>query len=393
VVSEPDRTGSGQDHEPAGAFRLRSEAPPVMRLSRKVLTGLVGVGAVVIFGALIFALYQGNRRPGSGSELYNTDNKTTPDGLTNLPRDYTGPPPEVPRLGSPVPGDIGRPLPVPGPEIVDPQQQRLAQENEAARTSRLFATTGARERPATAAPAAPAADQKAAPAGQGEGAPLDPGSLLNMQDRKVAFVNGAVDRKTVSPDHLENPVSRYVVQAGSVIAAALITGMRSDLPGQVTAQVTENVYDSPTGRYLLIPQGAKLIGTYDSQVAFGQNRLLLVWTRLLLPNGRSIVLERQPAADPQGFIGLEDEVDQHWDRLVMGAVLSTVIGIGAELGSNANDSAIASALRQGSSNSLSQTGQQITQRNLNIQPTLTIRPGFPVRVIINRDLVLTVWQS
>jgi type IV secretion system protein VirB10 len=362
-----------------------------MRLSRKVLTGLVGVGAVVVFSALIFALYQG-RRPGGGSELYNTDNKTTPDGLTNLPRDYTGPPPEIPRLGPPVPNDVGRPLPAPG-EIVDPEQQRLAQENEAARTSRLFATTGTRERPAAAAPAAPATDQKTAADGKAEGPPLDPGALLNMQDRKIAFVNGAVDRKTVSPDHLENPVSRCVVQAGSVISAALITGMRSDLPGQVTAQVTENTYDSPTGRYLLIPQGAKLIGTYDSQVAFGQNRLLLVWTRLLLPNGRSVVLERQPAADPQGFIGLEDKVDQHWDRLITGAVLSTVIGIGAELGSNANDSAIASALRQGSSNSLSQTGQQITQRNLNIQPTLTIRPGFPVRVVINRDLVLTAWQS
>jgi type IV secretion system protein TrbI len=214
-----------------------------------------------------------------------------------------------------------------------------------------------------------------------------------MQDRKIAFANGAVDRKTVSPDHLENPVSRYVLQAGSVIPAALITGMRSDLPGQVTAQVTQNIYDSPTGMYLVIPQGAKLIGTYDSQVAFGQDRLMLVWTRLMMPNGRSIVLERQPAADPQGFIGLEDEADQHWDRLVMGAVLSTAIGIGAELGSNANDSSIASALRQGSSNSLSQTGQQITGRNLNIQPTLTIRPGFPVRVIINRDLVLAAYQG
>jgi type IV secretion system protein TrbI len=143
----------------------------------------------------------------------------------------------------------------------------------------------------------------------------------------------------------------------------------------------------------VIPQGAKLIGTYDSQVAFGQDRLLLVWTRLILPNGGSIVLERQPAADRQGFIGLEDEVDQHWGRLFMGAALSTVIGIGAELGSNANDSSIASALRQGSSNSLSQTGQQITQRNLNIQPTLAIRPGFPVRVIINRDLALAAWQG
>jgi type IV secretion system protein TrbI len=121
----------------------------------------------------------------------------------------------------------------------------------------------------------------------------------------------------------------------------------------------------------------------------GQNRLLLLWTWLMLPNGRSIVLVCQPGADPQGIIGLQDEVDEHWDRLLRGAVLSTVIGIGAQLGSNANanDSAIAPALPQGSSNSLSQTGQQITQRNLNIQPTLTVRPGFPVRVSINRDLV------
>jgi type IV secretion system protein TrbI len=398
-MSEADRTRSEQDHEPA-AFSLRSEGPPVMRLSRKVLTGLVGVGAIVVFGALIWALYQGNRGPGSGSELYNTENKTTPDGLSALPRDYArtaqdNPQPETPRLGPPVPGDIGRPAPVPAPEGEDPERQRLEQENEAARTSRLFATTSARERPAAAAatPTAPVADPKTAPDGKAEGGALDPGSLLNMQDRKAAFVNGAVDRKTVSSDRLENPVSRYVVQAGSVIPAALITGMRSDLPGQVTAQVTENVYDSPTGSYLLIPQGSRLIGTYDSQVAFGQDRLLLVWTRLMLPNGRSIVLERQPGADPQGFIGLEDEVDQHWGRLAMGAVLSTVIGIGSQAGSNQNDSAIATALRQGSSNSLSQSGQQITQRNLNIQPTLTIRPGFPVRVIINRDLVLAAYQG
>jgi type IV secretion system protein TrbI len=123
-----------------------------MRLSRKVLTGLVGVGAVVIFSALIWALYQGNRRPGGGSELYNTENKTTPDGLTTLPRDYSGlpqnPPQGAPQLGPPVPGDIGRPQPASALE--DPKQQRLAQENEAARTSRLFATTSASERPATA---------------------------------------------------------------------------------------------------------------------------------------------------------------------------------------------------------------------------------------------------
>ena len=208
-----------------------------------------------------------------------------------------------------------------------------------------------------------------------------------MQDRKLAFLTAGADRKTVSAERLVNPASRYIVQAGSVIPAALITGLRSDLPGQVTAQVTEHVYDSPTGRYLLIPQGSKLIGVYDSQVAFGQDRLLLVWTRLLLPDGRSIVLERQPGADTQGFAGLEDEVDHHWGRLFGAALLSTILGVGSQLGANGNDNSVVQALRQGGSETLNQTGQQVVRRNLNIQPTLTIRPGYPVRVVVNRDLI------
>jgi Bacterial conjugation TrbI-like protein len=139
-------------------------------------------------------------------------------------------------------------------------------------------------------------------------------------------------------------------------------------------------------------QGSKLIGTYDSQVSFGQDCVLLVWTRLIMPSGRSIVLERQPGADTQGFAGLEDEVDHHWARLVGAAALSTLLGVGAELGATNNDSAILTALRRGSSDSLNQTGQQVVRRNLNIQPTITIRPGFPVRVIVNRDLMLAPYR-
>jgi type IV secretion system protein VirB10 len=402
VVNEPEPTQAPQDGEPVAALRLRSERPPVMRLSRKVLTGLASVAAITVAGALIWALYQGNKKSGGGPELYNTENKTTPDGLSSLPRDYAGiaPPPAgsgIPPLGPPLPGDIGRPGPGaqgPSPGAVDPEHERIAQEAEAARTSRLFATTSTREQPAAAAPVAPSADQKTAtPAGQPDVPPIDPESLLNMQDRKTAFLNGPVDRKSVSPDRLENPASRYVVQAGAVIAAALITGIRSDLPGQVTAQVTESVYDSPSGSVLLIPQGAKLVGAYDSQISFGQDRVLLVWTRLIMPNGRSIVLERQPGADTQGFTGLEDEVDQHWGRLAMAAALSTVLGVGAELGATNNDSAVVTALRRGTTDSLNQTGQQVVRRNLNIQPTITIRPGFPVRVIVNRDLALAPYQS
>jgi len=174
-----------------------------------------------------------------------------------------------------------------------------------------------------------------------------------------------------------------------VIPAALITGIRSDLPGQITAQVTESVYDSPTGRTLLIPQGARLIGQYDNSVAFGQSRVLLVWTRLILPDGKSIVLERQPGADTEGYAGLEDDVDYHWGSLFKAAVLSTLLSVGAETGSSNSEDNLAQAIRQGASNSVSQTGQQIVRRQLNIQPTLTIRPGFPVRVIVTRDLVLS----
>jgi type IV secretion system protein TrbI len=164
-----------------------------------------------------------------------------------------------------------------------------------------------------------------------------------------------------------------------------------------TAQVTENVYDTPTGRARLIPQGARLIGIYDSQVTFGQSRVLLVWTRLVMPDGRSIVLERQPGADAAGYSGLEVEVDNHWKELLGAAALSTLLAVGTEVNSGTDvsdtNSAIIQALRRGAGNSINQTGQQVVRRNLNIQPTLTIRPGFPVRVIVNRDLVLEPYKG
>jgi len=284
VVSEQEQAQLKRDRDVVAELRLGTERPPVTRLSRKVLTGLASVAAITVAGALIWALYQGNRKSGSGPELYNTENKTTPDGLSTLPRDYAGisrntPPPPgsgTPPLGRPLPGDLGRPM----LNTVDPEQQRIAQESEAARTSHLFATISTRERPAPSSPSPSAVDQRNATP-SGDAPPIDPDSLLNMQDRKSAFLNGAVDRKTVSPDRLMNPASRYVIQAGTVIPAALVTGIRSDLPGQVTAQVTENVYDTPSGKFLLIPQGSKLIGAYDSQISFGQDRVLLVWTRLL----------------------------------------------------------------------------------------------------------------
>ncbi len=381
----------------AEELRLRPERPPVTRLSRRVLIALSGVSAAAILGLTVFALQQ-RGRSGPAPELYNTEAKTTADGLAALPPDYTGLPKNVPKLGPPLPGDLGRPILAAqgqAPQAtVDPEQQRIGQERESARIAKLFTSTNAHERP-SAVPFAPASGNASASTGVdfGEGSPIDPGAIQNMQDRKLAFVNAPADRRTVSSGRLAQPASRYVVQAGAVIPAALVTGIRSDLPGQITAQVTENIYDSPTGRFLLIPQGAKLIGVYDSQIAFGQSRVLLVWNRLILSDGQSVVLERQPGADAAGYSGLEDEVDHHWLRLAGAAALSTILGVGTQLGTTGEENALIQALRRGGAQSLNQTGQQIVGRNLNIQPTLSIRPGFPVRVIVTRDLVLAPYHE
>ncbi|WP_407156541.1 TrbI/VirB10 family protein [Bradyrhizobium sp. STM 3557] len=372
---------SSTDH--TKAVRLGAEFPKITRLSRKVLAGGSALALLLIAGAALWAL--GNRpHDPAPSELYSTDHHNVADGLTKLPQDYGDVSHDATRPVPPLPSDTGRASATVQSAIgLDAEQQRANQETEAARTSKVFASTtvpttsphAASQEPATNA-AAPSPDET---------------FTQNGQDRKLLFVNAPVDRRTTAPDRLSRPASPYVVQAGTIIPAALMTGIRSDLPGQITAQVTEAVYDTPSGRAKLIPQGARLIGVYDSQVAFGQSRVLLVWTRLIMPDGRSIVLERQQGADAGGYSGLEDEVDNHWAELFKAALLSTTLGVGAELGSGADSGSntdIIQALRLSGANSLNQTGQQVVRRNLNIQPTLTIRPGFPIRVIVNRDLVI-----
>ena len=392
----------------AAELRLRPERPRVVRLSRRVLATLGGVSALALGGALIWALQ--SDRSTAPTELFNTDNRTQAEGLSRLPRDYAG----VPQLGPPLPGDLGRPMlsagvqpppllgaPTPAPAQPDPEAQRLAeerrriaQEMEAARSSRLFAAeTTARTTPTLAGPAPGTADPAislpnpfALPGlGQPQPSPTE-------NERRLAFLNGPVDRRTVSADRVQAPASPYVVQAGALIPAALVTGLRSDLPGQVTAQVTENIYDGPTGRILLIPQGSRLIGQYDAQTSFGQSRALLVWTRLILPNGRSIVLERQPGADASGYAGVEDEVDNHWGQILRAALISTLLSIGSQAGAGDDEDQLIQALRRGSSDGVSQVGRQLVGRSLDIRPTITIRPGFPVRVIVTRDLVLEPWH-
>ena len=373
---------TGSTAEAAAPMRLRAESPRVTRISRKVLAGLGLVAGLGIGGALIYALQTADRQQGS-EELFTTDRRQTADGLRDLPGSYG----DVPVLGPALPGDLGGPVlrareegqPIPATPMpvpaTDPEEERRLAELEAARTSQLFFQTQGAS--AAGLPSLPPMPGSSIPTLSGAG----------TQDRHLSFLNAEVDRRTVAEDRVAPPASPYILQAGSVIPAAMITGIRSDLPGQITAQVTQNVYDSPTGSLLLIPQGTRIIGEYDAGVTFGQRSVLLVWNRLILPNGRSIVLERQPGANASGYAGLEDGVDYHWWDLMRAAGLSTLLAVGAELATSDEDRLIR-AIRDGAQETINQAGQQIIQRQLQVAPTLTVRPGFPVRVIVTRDLVL-----
>ena len=182
--------------------------------------------------------------------------------------------------------------------------------------------------------------------------------------------------------------------AGTVIAGALVTGIKSDLPGDVIATVTEPVYDTATGKFLLIPQGSRIRAS-TTAVSYGQSRVQVVWNRIILPDTSSLKLDNLAGTDPAGYAGLEDGVDWHWDRVFAGAALTTLLGVGAELAAPENrqdGNRIVIAGRDSAQDSINQVGQEMTRRNMNIQPTLTERPGLPVRLIVARDLVLRPYQ-
>jgi type IV secretion system protein VirB10 len=362
-----------------------------MRLSRKTLAIIGASGGIAIGGALLWALQPS--APKNAENLYTADTANRADVVTGAPADYG----TVPKLGPPLPGDLGRPIVaaqrdgeiVPVPPMGSPSagtrstadeaRDRARQEREAATTSRLFLGGGS-----AGAGMAEALRGSIEPA---MAAPAPVASERSPVAARRAFLEGGTGKSNESPERIGGPSSPYILQSGSVIPAALITGIRSDLPGQVTAQVTQNVYDSPTGRILLIPQGARLVGDYDSEIAAGQERVLLAWDRLILPGGRSIRLDRQPGTDARGIAGLADRTDHHWGSMLRAALVSTLLGVGAELGSDGDD-AIVRALRDGSQDTINQSGRRLVERQMNIPPTLTIRAGFALRVLVTRDLIL-----
>jgi type IV secretion system protein VirB10 len=192
---------------------------------------------------------------------------------------------------------------------------------------------------------------------------------------------------------LISPISQYEIKAGTILPATLITGINSDLPGQIVAQLRENVYDTVTGNYLLIPQGTRLIGEYDSKVAFGQERVLVIWTRLILPNGSSIGLEGMPGIDLSGYAGMTGKVNNHYGKLITGVVLGSVIGAGAQVAVGGQGApnvppSFGQLAVSGAAQNINQTAQRHTDKVLNMQPTIEVTPGDKINVFVTKDMIL-----
>jgi len=393
---------------------LRAQPRAVTRLNRRMLAVLAGGLAIAVLGALMWSLQPQRRGAAGQTELYNVDRVSRSEGLDRLPADYSKLSPTVPALGPPLPGDLGPAIvkaqqpavssyAPPGADPGAPEQDARRKEAEEAATSSVFFRSGAQKAAAAApqaipaeAPTATAAfDPLAAGPASSAAQPADPTAVQNRQDQKEAFLSKAGSTQTRNSGSLQMPASPYQVMAGTVIAAALITGIKSDLPGDVVATVTEPVYDTATGKFLLIPQGARLMGKYNSQVSYGQSRTQVVWNRVILPDTSSFQLDNLVGSDPAGYAGLEDGVDWHWGRLLAGAALTTLLGVGAELAAPENrqdGNRVIIAGRDSLQDSVNQVGQEMNRRDMNIQPTLTSRPGLPVRVIVNRDLLLRPYQ-
>lgn|SRR5574344_128474 len=190
---------------------------------------------------------------------------------------------------------------------------------------------------------------------------------------------------------------KLALMTGFVIPATLITGINSDLPGQIIAQVSQNVYDSATGRNKLIPQGTKIIGSYDAQIIFGQERVLVMWNRLVFPDGKNIDIGNMNAADQAGYAGASDLVNNHYLKLFGSSLLLSVVSAAATYsqdkyannGNNNNNTTASGAMAQSFGNQMGQTTIQVIQKHMNVSPTLEIRPGYKINVMVNKDIVFS----
>jgi type IV secretion system protein VirB10 len=424
--------GDASDTPSAAApepLALRARPRPITRINRRVLIGGAAVLLLMISSLVLVALKPPSLHVAAPQELINTGQKAITEGLARLPATYEGVRPDakvtaepsaavatsgaqqtagIPTL-SQTPSDAAA-------EFERVEKARLARLAGQARESQLFfrlaSTARPREAPAPVLRPDPiprpdavgrdddrglsAALRAAERARSITAGDLEAGDAVSDQAHKLSFLKAAPEKDVYNPHALQKPASPYQLMAGTVIAASLVTGLNADLPGFVIAQVTENVLDTVSGRYLLIPQGSRLFGKYDNVVAFGQERALVVWHRIIRPDGSSIVIDNLPGTDTGGYAGLEDQVDPHTWKLLKGVALATVLGIGSQLAvgtTSSGDSDLVKALQQSVQSTTNRAGQRLVERNLNVQPTITVRPGWPLRVIVHKDLVLRPYRT
>lgn len=343
---------------PPPDLALRARPPSPKRLSRRVIfAGLILAGVVIAF-ALVSGLSERPDRRGDAAETAVGAAGGPPESIQQASADYDA----HALIGGEAFGLDTEPLATDGAaELMPPTDPMWANASGAGEGS------SARETPPD-----PQAVARASPilfAGREAG-----GSTGEDADRLDA--------------RLSPPRSRYELQAGHVIPAALVTALNSDLPGRVIAQVTAPVYDSVTGDHLLIPQGSRLIGTYRDGARYGDSRILLAWNRLILPNGWSINLENMDASDPSGASGLTDRTDNHLDRLAAAIALSSIITVAANEAEDSESSGFSQSLGDAAAQQAAQSGARIVDRELAVRPTLRVRAGAPVRVLVTRDIVL-----
>lgn len=220
----------------------------------------------------------------------------------------------------------------------------------------------------------------------------------NNQAEKTGFLSQNHSTSFYAKGGLQPALSSYEIKAGTIIPGVMISGLDSDLPGEIIAQVRENVYDSLTGQYLLVPQGAKIIGVYDSKVTYGQNRALVVWTRLILPNGDSLDLESLQGSDQSGYTGFEQHTDNHAGRVITAVLVTGLLdAAGAWAGSQTNSSGttinVGGTAAAGATQAATTVGSQMVNKSLNLQPTIKIDPGYRFNIMVTKDFIMSPYQG
>jgi len=372
------------------ALVLRGRPRPAVRFRRGLLVGITGAIAAALVTLSWVALEPPSfRKAADAADSEDPGRGASADALADVPKSYG----EVPRLGPPLPGDLGRPILQHQPSLEMQPPRSVA---DAARERAAAARTAARASPvlvqlAQGAARAEQASVSQSAADAGVGTAITAAPVPANQQHKLDFARPADGDLNLHA--LQPAASPWMLSAGTVIPASLITGLNSDLPGMVLAQVTENVRDSATGRTVLVPRGARLLGRYDSVVAYGQRRALVVWTRIVFPDGSWVDLDNMPATDAAGYSGVRDGLDSHSWQLLKGIALSTLLGVGTQLSLGRSESDLVRAIRESTQQNAAHAGDQITSRNLDVQPTITVRPGWLVRALVNRDLVLQPWRG